>query len=164
MAKHPSEETIETLLVRAIDQRNAASCYEIQRRKIASGKSLVHFLAVEIRSFLQEPAPVTGPVAGHGAIDDETMKWVTEASIPPLEIDVSDDPDPICMLARMMLAHRPPYLGQNLDEKDKAEMYIYMAADKPRVGSQLPERGFGFWRAAAVGFMGFKAMHKRKVS
>jgi hypothetical protein len=78
-------------------------------------------------------------------------------------IDMTDNPDPICCLAREMLKFKPAYLGNNLDKREKAEMYIYMAADNPRVGCELPESGLAFWRAAAVGYKGWKAMNRRKV-
>jgi len=49
------------------------------------------------------------------------------------------------------------YLGQMMDDEERAKDYIYMAAHNPDVEDELPPRGFSFWRAAPVAFKRWKA-------
>jgi len=154
MTKQPFEMGIEELLVNAIDRRNAAACYEIIRRKTEAQKSLLVYLHDTIKmttlSQRQPPSP-DGTVSSQEDID-RTLTWVKSALKGDLGIDMSDDPDQICQLARESLGFDPPFEGQNMDRQDNAKDYIYMAAENPRVASELPPSGLAFWRAAALGY------------
>jgi hypothetical protein len=49
-------------------------------------------------------------------------------------------------LAKQMVSDG--YVGQGLNNEEKAADYIVMAADDPNVEQVLPPSGFGFWKIA----------------
>jgi hypothetical protein len=124
---HVSNLPLETLVVRAIEQRNSAACHEIVRRKINCRPpvSLKTFLGRELFGLSAEAKEVF--------FDND-------------DVDLSDEPDQTCILARRM--KRDGFTGQNMRESERAAAYIEMAAENPRVEQELPESGRAFWKSA----------------
>jgi hypothetical protein len=124
---------IEKLLVRAIDQGNGASRQEIKNRQFARGQPIPPlglFLYEELRKHLGETETLEG-ARQSGDLDN---------------IDISDDPDFICTLARRL--KRDGFEGQNMRDPARAAAYIGLAADNPRVMDELPASGQAFWKSA----------------
>ena len=65
-------------------------------------------------------------------------------------------------LAKQML--KDDFVGQGMRETEKAEDYIYLAADNPDVEEELPEAGFAFWKAADFQYRIWKARRNRGAS
>jgi hypothetical protein len=143
---HVSKLSIDELLIRAIHQGNGASRHEINRRQIER----------------KMPVPKLGDF-----LLDELMKSrgveratpvVPDAGDDLAEIDISDDPDMICVSARKMV--RDGFKGQGMRDIDRAWSYIRMAADNPRVMDELPESGTAFWKSASFHYRLWKAEKK----
>jgi hypothetical protein len=137
--------TIDDLLVRAIDQGNGASRQEIKNRQMAL-----------------KPIPKLGDF-----LLDELMRTRGVERAQPImhdqgndlaEIDLSDDPDMICVTARKCL--RDGFRGQNMRDPDRAASYIKMAAANPRVMDELPESGMAFWKSASFNYRLWKLEQK----
>jgi hypothetical protein len=160
--REPYEMSIRELIERAIGERQSAASYEIVRR--AQKKDLCEYLRAELNRIGPKLASTTTTDV-NGSDDQEdlakTLRMVSEVHDPKASIDTSDDPDPICRLAREMLVHNPPYLGQSMNESQKAEGYIYSAADDPGVAKHLPAKGRGFWKFACYDFKSYRARWRR---
>lgn len=145
--------SIETLLVRAIAQHNGASMQEIQDRQFARGQpipALGLFLYQELKRIYEAQPPgelTTAPLAKAADLEG---------------IDISDDPDMICTLARRCV--RDGFLGQNMRDPEDASLYIRMAADNPRVMDELPEKGLAFWKSADFHFRKWKLKNQEKAT
>jgi hypothetical protein len=61
-------------------------------------------------------------------------------------------------LAKKMLAEG--YRGQEMEDPERAEKYILLAAADPNVERGLPIRGFGFWDACHFNYRVWKARQK----
>lgn len=159
--REPYEMSIRELIERAIGERQSAASYEIVRR--AQKRDLCEYLRAELNRLGPKLATTTTNASDSDDPEDlaKTLKMVSEVIDPKVHIDASDDPDPICRLAREMLAHTPPYLGQSMNESQKAEGYIYSAADDPGVARHLPAKGRGFWKFACYDFKSFRARFRR---
>jgi hypothetical protein len=134
MTNYAHELNIDDLLIRAIDQGNGASRHEIKRRQM-----------------LIKPCPSLGDY-----LLDELMKSRGVERAQPImhdqgndlnEIDISDNPDMICVTARKMT--RDGFKGQGMRDQHRAAAYIKMAAANPRVMDELPESGMAFWKSAS---------------
>jgi hypothetical protein len=124
--------TIDDLLIRAILQGNGASRQEIQSRQMAIKPcpKLGDFLLDEL-------------LKGRGVTKSITQ---SEPGGDLNEIDISDDPDETCLLARRMV--RDGFQGQGMKDQPRAAAYINLAADNPRVMNELPDSGKAFWKSA----------------
>jgi hypothetical protein len=122
---HVSQLSLGQLLIRAIDQGNGASRHEIKRRQIERSSrgdpvGLVDFLIEELTKTRGPGADVAG-------------------------INLEDDPDEICILARRQ--KRDGYRGQGMRDQQRAAGYIDLAAANPRVMEELPPQGQAFWKS-----------------
>jgi hypothetical protein len=133
-ARIPAQLNIEELLVRVIGQGNGASRHEILRRQMALNPipKLSQYLYEELGKIFGEVQQTSPP-----PIPDNTDLN---------EIELSDDPDHICILARRM--KRDGFTGQNMRDPDRAAAYMGLAADNPRVTDELPASGQAFWKSA----------------
>lgn len=131
---------IEELLIKSICQGNGASRQEIMNRQM-----------------LIKPMPGLGKF-----LLDELMKSNGVERAQPIvhdsndlhEIDITDNPDMICVMARRCI--RDGYTGQNMKDASRARTYIKMAAANPRVMDELPESGMAFWKSADFHFRMWK--------
>ena len=171
MTQQPFEMSFEELIVNAIQRRNAAACHEIVRRHIDSKMSLIEYLNVQSLEAIKENARKhvsrsSARVNDHepqpslGTIDAKTLT-IVESVLEYVAIDDSDSPDPICRLAREMIKLTPPYEAQRSEDPTKSKNFIYSAADDPKIGSSLNDRGLAFWRWAAIDFKSYRAIIRR---
>jgi hypothetical protein len=129
----PAQLNIEELLVRVIGQGNGASRHEILRRQMALNPipKLSQYLYEELGKMFDEVQQTSPPIPDGTDLD---------------EIELSDDPDHICVLARRL--RRDGFEGQNMRDPARAAAYIGLAADNPRVMDELPASGLAFWKSA----------------
>jgi hypothetical protein len=137
--------SIDDLLNRAIDQGNGASRQEIKTRQMAIKPS------VKLGDFLLSELMKSRGV-------ERAQPVVPDAGNDLAEIDISDDPDMICVLARKCL--RDGFTGQGMRDADRAKSYIKMAASNPRVMDELPESGTAFWKSASFNYRLWKSEKK----
>jgi hypothetical protein len=137
--------SIDDLLNRAIDQGNGASRQEIKSRQMAMKPipKLGDYLLAEL-------------MKSRGV--ERAQPVVQDSGNDLAEIDISDDPDMICVMARKCL--RDGFSGQNMRDPDRAKSYIKMAADNPRVMDELPDSGMAFWKSASFNYRLWMSEHK----
>ena len=71
---------------------------------------------------------------------------------------MNDLPKDIHALAKLMVAEG--FVGQGMQNEEKAGTYICAAADDPDVEAELPPRGFEFWKFARLSFKFWRARKK----
>jgi hypothetical protein len=132
-ARIPAQLNIEELLVRVIGQGNGASRHEILRRQMALNPipKLSQYLYEELGKIFGEVQQTPPPIPDNTDL---------------CEIELSDDPDHICILARRM--KRDGFTGQNMRDPARAGAYMGLAADNPKVMDELPASGQAFWKSA----------------
>ena len=174
--REPYEMSFEELLINAIQRRHAASCHEIVRRQVNAGKSLVAFTFDQIlaingsRPATQDvtnviPLPLQGPGGFDGEGDSSRWDYKKEPWLKPRPdappVDLSDDPDPLCRLAREIIAQDlVKRVATSMDRSDEAEDYIYLAAGNPNALRDMPEKGLSFWRACVFAYDRVKVRRK----
>jgi hypothetical protein len=177
--EQPFRKPLKELLVNAIHRRNAAACHEIERRHIEERKALDDYLFQELakaRGFNGQGA--AAPMSGHGMRKIKTLEELAAAyshipaktlelfyliSDPGAVIDRDDDPNPICIIAREMLACDPPYTGHGpqVTNPDQAESFIYNAADEPKIDERMSEAAFALWNFLIPDFKAHRAKSRR---
>jgi hypothetical protein len=148
---HVSKLSIDELLLRAIEQGNGASRSEIMRRRIERKPT------PNMGDFLLEELMIVRGISPSSA----SAFNPTSSSNPDLDgIDLSDNPDEICIMARQFL--RAGFTGQNMRDSDRAHTYIGMAAQNPRVMDELPESGRAFYKSAEFNFRAWKFKREQR--
>jgi hypothetical protein len=139
--------TIDELLVRAISQGNGASRNEIINRQFATKP--MPKLADYILDELMKSKGIVGTVA---QVDEGNLGNDLH------EIELGDNPDMICVLARRF--KRDGFSGQGMRDQHRAAAYIGLAADNPRVMDELPPSGTAFWKSAEFHYRLWKQERK----
>jgi hypothetical protein len=168
MTQQPFEMSFEELIINAIQRRNAAACHEIVRRHIDSKMSLLEYIFDEClearergrKHMARSKVNDHAPQPSLGSIDAKTLS-IVESVLEYVAIDENDNPDEICRLAREMIKLDPPYEAQRSEDPTKSKNFIYSAADDPKIGSSLNDRGLAFWRWAAIDFKSHRAIIRR---